>query len=57
MNVQKTSNRSLWDEWKDSLESAALGDGYAKKREEQCMNEIIRRMQEASTRPIVRQEA
>jgi hypothetical protein len=51
------SNRSLWDEWKDSLESAALGDGYAKKREEQCMNEIIRRMQEASTRPIVRQEA
>ena len=57
MNVQKMSNRSLWDEWKDSLESAALGDGYAKKREEQCMNEIIRRMQEASTRPIVRQEA
>jgi len=57
LNVQKTSNRSLWDEWKDSLESAALGDGYAKKREEQCMNEIIRRMQEASTRPIVRQEA
>jgi hypothetical protein len=32
-------------------------NGYAKRREEQCLNEIVRRMQEASRRPLVRQEA
>jgi hypothetical protein len=33
------------------------GNGYAKRREEQCFEEIIKRMQEASRRPFVRQEA
>ena len=58
MNLQKISNNDLWDEWKDSLESAALDEsnGYAKRREEACLNEIISRMQEASRRPLVRQE-
>ena len=58
MNLQKISNNDLWDEWKDSLESAALDEsnGYAKRREEECLNEIISRMQEASRRPLVRQE-
>jgi hypothetical protein len=53
------SNRDLWSEWTESLECSAQDErnGYAKRREEQCMNEIIRRMQEASTRPLVRQEA
>ena len=48
MNLQKISNNDLWDEWKDSLESAALDEsnGYAKRREEACLNEIISRMQE-----------
>lgn len=58
MNLKKISNNDLWDEWKDSLESAALDEsnGYAKRREEACLNEIISRMQEASRRPLVRQE-
>lgn len=58
MKIQSISNQDLWEEWKESMEAAALdeGNGYAKRREEQCMNEIIRRMQEASTRPLVRQE-
>jgi hypothetical protein len=58
LNLQKISNNDLWDEWKDSLESAALDEsnGYAKRREEACLNEIISRMQEASRRPLVRQE-
>ena len=58
MNLQKISNNDLWEEWKNSLESSALDDsnGYAKRREEACLNEIISRMQEASRRPLVRQE-
>lgn len=58
MNLQKVSNNDLWKEWKDSLKSAASdsGNGYAKRREVDCMNEIIRRMQEASRRPLQRQE-
>jgi hypothetical protein len=53
------TNRDLWNEWTEALESAALDESNdsAKRREEQCLNEIIRRMQEASTRPLVRQEA
>ena len=59
MNLQKMNNRDLYDEWTEYIESVAQdpGNGYAKRREEQCLNEIIRRMQEASTRPLVRQEA
>jgi hypothetical protein len=58
VNLQKISNNDLFNEWTESLESAALdeGNGYAKRREEQCLNEIIRRMQEASRRPLQRQE-
>ena len=56
MNVQRMSNGDLYREWTESMESAASGDGYAKRREEQCLNEIVRRMQEASRRPLVRQE-
>lgn len=59
MNLRKISNDELYNEWTDSLETAALdpGNGYAKSREEACMDEIIRRMQEASRRPLQRQEA
>lgn len=59
MNLQRMTNRDLWNEWTEALESAALDESNdsAKRREEQCLNEIIRRMQEASTRPLVRQEA
>ena len=53
------SNQRLYEEWTDSLESAAVdpGNGYARRREDQCMEEIIRRIKEASRRPLVRQEA
>ena len=59
MNLQRISNRDLFDEWTDSVETMAQdpGNGYAKRREEQCFEEIIRRLQEASRRPLVRQEA
>ncbi len=59
LNLQRMTNRDLWNEWTEALESAALDESNdsAKRREEQCLNEIIRRMQEASTRPLVRQEA
>jgi hypothetical protein len=59
VNLQKISNNDLFNEWTESLESAALDEGnnYAKRREEECLNEIIRRMREASRRPLVRQEA
>jgi hypothetical protein len=57
MNLSKLSNGDLYREWTESLESAASGDGYAKKREAQCLDEIVRRMQEASRKPLVRQEA
>ena len=59
MNVQKMSNRDLYDEWTNSVEAVAQNgsNGYAKRREEACMAEIVRRMQEASRRPLVRQEA
>jgi len=58
LNLQKISNNDLWEERKDSLESAALDEsnGYAKRREEDCMNEIVRRVQEVSERPLERQE-
>ena len=53
------SNNQLYSEWTDSMESMAQDprNGYAKRREEQCLNEMVRRMQEASRRPLVRQEA
>ena len=59
MNLRKMSNNDLYEEWTESLESAASDprNGYAKRREEQCLEEIVRRMQEASRRPLVRQEA
>jgi hypothetical protein len=59
VNIQKLSNGRLYREWSDSLESAALDESnvYAKRREEACFNEIVRRMQEASRRPLERQEA
>ena len=59
MNLQRMSNRDLYSEWTDAVESMAQdpGNGYAKRREEACMAEIVRRMQEASRRPLVRQEA
>jgi hypothetical protein len=58
VNLRSMTNNDLYREWTDSMESAALdpSNGYAKRREEQCMNEIVRRMQEASKRPLVRQE-
>ena len=57
LNLRNLSNNDLYSEWTDALESAASGDGYANRREEQCLNEIVRRMQEASRKPLVRQEA
>jgi hypothetical protein len=53
------SNPDLYAEWTDSIETVAqdASNGYAKRREEDCMAEIVRRMQEASRRPLVRQEA
>ena len=59
MNLNRMTNRELYEEWTDSAELLARepGSGFAKRREEACMNEIIRRMQEASRRPLVRQEA
>lgn len=59
MNLQSLSNNRLYEEWTDAMESFTQDpqNGYAKRREEQCLNEIVRRMQEASRRPLVRQEA
>ena len=59
VNVRTMSNNQLYSEWTDSMESMAQDprNGYAKRREEQCLNEMVRRMQEASRRPLVRQEA
>lgn len=59
MNLQRMSNRDLYDEWTDAAELLARepDSGFAKRREGQCMDEIIKRMQEASRRPLVRQEA
>ena len=53
------SNRDLYAEWTESIEAVAqdASNGYAKRREEACMAEIVRRMQEASGKPLVRQEA
>ena len=58
MRLKDLSNNQLYREWTDSMESAALDESnvYAKRREEACLNEIISRMQEASRRPLVRQE-
>lgn len=55
MRLEKLSNRALYDEWTEALEVMAVDpeNHSAKRREEQCMNEIIRRMQEASKRPMV----
>ena len=59
MKLQNMSNRDLYDEWTECVEAMARDaeDAYAKRREGQCMDEIVRRMQEASRRPLVRQEA
>ena len=59
MNLKIVDNRELYREWTDSVESMVVDpdNHYARRREEQCMNEIVRRMQEASRRPLVRQEA
>ena len=59
MNLQTLNNQRLYREWTDSVESIALdpNNRFAKRREEACLNEIVRRMQEASSRPLVRQEA
>ena len=58
MNLQKISNNDLWTEWTKALESAALDEGNSdeKRREEDCFNEIIMRMHEASRRPLERPE-
>ena len=58
MRLKDLSNNQLYRKWTDSMESAALDESnvYAKRREEACLNEIISRMQEASRRPLVRQE-
>ena len=58
MNLQKISNNDLWKKWTGSMESAALdpSNSYAKRREEQCMDEIIRRMKEASKVSMLRRE-
>jgi hypothetical protein len=59
VDLRSLSNQRLYEEWTDSLESASVdpGNGYARRREDQCMEEIIRRIKEASKRPLVRQEA
>jgi hypothetical protein len=59
VKISELSNQELWDEWKTSLESAALepDNGNVRRREEACLNEIVRRIQEASRRPLRRQEA
>ena len=59
MNLRRLSNNDLYNEWTDSVESVAqdASNGYARRQEAACMDEIVRRMQEASIRPLVRQEA
>jgi hypothetical protein len=59
VNLHRMTNRQLYDEWTDAAELLAREpySALAKRREDQCMSEIIRRMQEASLRPLVRQEA
>ena len=59
MRLEHMTNRQLYDEWTDAAELLARepNSGFAKRREGQCMDEIIRRMQEASRWPLVRQEA
>ena len=58
MNLRIVDNRELYREWTDSVESIAVdpNNHFARRREEACLNEIVRRMQEASNRPLVRQE-
>lgn len=53
------TNRRLWEEWTDALELAASDpdNEFAKRREGKCMDEIVRRMKEASAEPKIRQEA
>jgi hypothetical protein len=59
VNVESMSNKELWEEWTDAMESMAQDpqNGYARRSESDCLNEMVRRMQEASKRPLVRQEA
>jgi hypothetical protein len=58
MNLQRMTNRELCEEWNDAEEFLFRepDSEFAKRRECQCMNEIIRRMREASHSPLVRQE-
>ena len=58
MNLQHLSNNRLYQEWTDAMESFTQDpqNGYAKRREAECLDEIIRRMKEASQGPLVRQE-
>ena len=58
LNLKIVDNRELYGST-DSVESMVVDpdNHYARRREEACMNEIVRRMQEASRRPLVRQEA
>lgn len=50
VKIEEMSNNDLWREWTDSLEGAAADpqDKFLRRREEQCMNEIVRRMQAAT---------
>ena len=59
MNLQRMTNRELYDEWTDAAELLARepGSGFAKRREGECMDEIIRRIKEAGSRPLQKQEA
>jgi hypothetical protein len=57
MNLHRMTNRELYDEWTAAEELLARepDSAFAKRREDQCMNEIVRRMQEASRRSLQRQ--
>jgi hypothetical protein len=59
MRLEKLTNRDLYDEWTECMETMVQEpeNAYARRREDACMNEIIRRLQEASRRPLQRQEA
>ena len=59
MNLHRMTSRELYDEWTDAAELLAREPEsvFAKRREDQCMSEIIRRLREASQRPLVRREA
>lgn len=54
MRLEQLSNNELWDKWKVAIEDLAgrPGNYYLKRQVDLLEDEVIRRMKEASRRPL-----